>query len=218
MKDLTYHFGNGNDKDVVFGFPSHVHFGDQITFINVVKNLNLPSYQINPTNDHGRELCSYFFQACQITDLPATHHFHSPPDTMTDSYNCIYHKIDGEWKTNTKRYISYSFDAQFNTKEKIPPYLDELLLECSSLFPQYEVVKLGKHIGLKNTIKYLSESAVAVTIDNGIAHLVRCTSIPHIIIEHEWSLERGFPRSCYSSYHKCKSQESVIEIIRSIQH
>ena len=64
MKDLAYHFGNRNDQNVVFGFPNCVHFGDQIAFINVVKNLNLQSYKINPGSQSfygqecGSEICS----------------------------------------------------------------------------------------------------------------------------------------------------------------
>lgn len=217
MKDLRYHFGNSNDKNVVFGFPYFVHFGDQIAFVNLIKNLNPVGYKINPLRDNGKELCSYFFDDESIfTNEQVTHHFYANPDALTEAYNCKYFNIDHKLKPKTKTYISYSFNGQSDTDIKIPPYLDELVVSIIKKFPSYPLIKVGEHLGLKKTIDYLTDSVVSVTVDNGIAHLTRCISMPHIIIEHKMKVDRTFPIDKYSSYIKGTSVESIIDYISKI--
>lgn len=219
MKDLAYHFGNGYDKDVVFGFPSHVHFGDRITCLNVIKTLNIDGYKVNPHTPAGRELCSYFFDESILTDLPVTHHFHSTPDTLTDAYQCRYFKIKGDEVVREKKYITYSFECITNAGHK-PPYLDELITILKQKYGEDTVVSVGLHIEeddsrLKNTLKYMLQSKVFIGMDSGLAHLCRCTSIPMVILEHTNDIERAHSE-LYCDRFKGKSMESIVEYVDKI--
>lgn len=220
MKDLAYHFGNRNDQNVVFGFPNCVHFGDQIAFINVVKNLNLQSYKINPGSQSfygqecGIEICSQFFDKSIITDEPTTHHFHADSSVLTDAYNCIYHKIPNP-NNVIRKYITYSFGSKSGSEEKTPPYLEELSITLKSKYGVDIVVEIGPQIGIKKSIDYLMNSKIFIGLDNGASHLCRCTDTPAIIIEHLRNLERGFPSNCYS-YMKATSMNSVLDQVSQI--
>lgn len=213
MKDVKFHFGNEETKNVVFGFPNVVHFGDQITFINLVKNLNIDSYKINPTNEFGRELCSYFFEDNIFTNDIPTHNFNASPDVLTESYKCKYHKIK---YTNDveKKYITYSFGSSFETCKKTPPYLPDLILKLRKIYGD-DVIEIGKKMGLSNSIDYIINSFVFIGLDNGATHLCRCTDTPSIIIEHLWNLDRGFPKEYYS-YNTSKCCDDVLKQIENI--
>lgn len=221
MKDLLYHFQNSNDKNIVFGFPNFVHFGDRIAFINVIKNLNLESFKINPGSDGGRELCSYFFDESIFTDEQITHHFHSTPDTLTEAYRCKYVKIKDDEIKRERKYISYAFDCITNVNHK-PPYLNELIEKLVEMYGKENVVCIGLHIEtgeskLKNTLKYLHESKVFITMDSGMSQLCRTTSTPMIVLEHTNDIERSHP-SEYSTRFKGKSLESILEYVSKISN
>lgn len=212
MKDLQFHFGNSNTKNVIFGFPNFVHFGDRITFINLVKNLNLESYKINPTNDHGRELCSYFFDDDIFTNEPPTHHFDASPDVLTEAYKCRYHKIKYT-KLIEKKYITYSFGSSFESYRKTPPYLENVIVDLKNIHGDI-VVEIGPNIGISKSIELMLNSFLFIGLDNGGAHLCRCTDTPSILIEHLWNLERGFPTEYYK-YNIAKSYEDVMRCVKN---
>ena len=219
MKNIDFHFGNLNTHNVVFGFPDFVHFGDRITFINVVKNLNLQSFKIHTHTDASKELCSYFFDESVLTDEPATHFFHASPNVLNEAYKCRYFKIKGDEITRNRKYIYYAFECITNASHK-PPYLDELIRILKQKYGEETVVSIGLHIEeegsrLKNTLKYLHESKVFIGMDNGVSHLCRTTSTPLVLIEHTNDVERTHPQE-YCDRFKGKSLESILEYVSTI--
>jgi len=111
--------------------------------------------------------------------------------------------------TNT---IGYSFEANFLKHEKIPPWLNILILK--TLFPNLVFIKLGLPMSLSTIITILSSCKCYIGIDNGITHVARSVGCPIGIIEHIYNVEIGHP-SDIVSYKKLKSLMAVAEFLKS---
>lgn len=212
MKDIKYHFGNEYIKDTIFEFPYFVHFGDQITCINLIKNLQIDSFKINPKTNHGRELCSYFFDESIFTDDSPTHYFYADPDLLTESYKCTYKKLNNNHLKREKQYITYSFDSICDAVEKTPPYLSDLIIKLEKKYTKDRVIEVGSNIGISKTIEYITNSFVFVGIDNGASHLTRCTDTPLIMMKHFLDVRRAFPPEYYS-YDVATSLNDVLNLV-----
>jgi hypothetical protein len=220
MRDLQFHFGNANDQNVVFGYPYYVHFGDQITFINLVRHLNLSGYKLKIDTTAGKELCSKFFDESIFTDEPATHHFHANEEALNEAYKCRYFKIKGDEIVRERKYISYAFDSITN-RNHTPPYLVTLLEELKNKYGQETVVPVGLQIEdvnvsrINNTLDIIHQSKVFIGMDSGVSHLCRTTSTPHILLEHTNNTERTFPIA-YSDHFVGRSMKSILEKVEEL--
>lgn len=220
MKDLQYHFGNGNDQNVVFGFPHFVYFGDQITFINLVKNLNPTGYKLKIDTVAGKELCSKFFDESIFTDEPCTHHFHAGEGALNEAYKCRYFKIKGDEIPRERKYVSYAFDCTTN-RNHIPPYLTELLDELRNKYGEETIVAVGLNIEdvnvsrINNTLDRIHQSKMFIGMDSGVSHLCRTTSTPHILLEYTNNTQRTFPIE-YSDHFVGRSMQSILDKVESV--
>jgi len=93
---------------------------------------------------------------------------------------------------------------------KAPPDVMSIL----TAFPDKKFIKLGLPLSIENIVEHLSTCTLLVSIDNGIGHIARSVGCPHVLIEHEWDVERGFPVN-QSNYHKAKGTQEAIKKIRN---
>jgi len=220
MKDLRFHFDNSSDKNVIFGFPEFVHFGDRITFINLVKNLNIDGFKVSVNTTFGRELCSKFFDESVLTDQPATHHFYAYEQVLNEAYRCRYFKIKGDEIIRDRKYISYAFDSVTN-RNHTPPYLDKLLDILKNRYGNDIVVPVGLQIEdvnvsrINKTLDIIHQSKVFIGMDSGVSHLCRTTSTPHILLEYTNDTQRTFPNE-YSDHFVGRSMQSILDKVESV--
>jgi hypothetical protein len=136
------------------------------------------------------------------------------PRKWTDSpetYKCEYFPTVKTWTNPSTPIIAYSFEANWNKDKKIPPWVDKILVDPS--LEKYNKVKVGLPMQIEECVDVLSKCSVFVSVDNGMAHVARSVGCPHIIIKHEWGLERGFPRNVYS-YDSVESLANTLSYIK----
>ena len=114
-------------------------------------------------------------------------------------------------KNNTSKFISYSFEANSFAADKIPPYTLDIINMLKNTYKDLSFIEVGKKIKLKSTINHINESILFIGIDNGVSHLCRCLNTPHVILEHNLNIERGFPKN-YHTYTTCKSIDDLLKI------
>lgn len=215
MKDLDFHFAVSDPENLIFETPAYAHFGDQVAYLNLIRSLNPPKFQINTGAwDEALKMALLFFDDQLLTTTPGTCMFRGTPEYLSEVYKNRFHKIkrDPARPQQKRDIITYSLDANFARDDKMPPYLPEVVQELQKIA---EVVHVGGHLGATETAYLLDDSRLFVGVDNGVSQLCRCTATPHILIQHVHNVEHAFPRD-YHDYFKASSLEAVVELAKSV--
>jgi hypothetical protein len=215
MKDLDFHFAVSDPENLIFETPAYAHFGDQVAYLNLIRSLNLPKFQLNiGTWDEALKMTRLYFDERLLTTAPGTCMFRGTPEYLFEVYKNRFHKIkrDASSPQQKKDIITYSLDANFARDDKMPPYSPELVQELQKIA---EVVHVGGHLGATETAYLIDDSRLFVGVDNGVSQLCRSTSTPHILIQHIHDVERAFPRE-YHDYFKASSLEAAVELAKCV--
>lgn len=230
MKTLEYHYKIINNNDVIFQFPygrdhlyPYCNFGDQIAILNMHVyfntkfNLNGKLSVFNLSNLDELYLSNLFFN--NITSDPPNYLLNLPShgivnDTIFDEiYKNEYVKIKNLNRIKINKYVSYSYDAVSYVDEKVPIFFKKGIEQIKNKYKNYQFVEVGKNVGLVETLKYIDESILFITVDSGLAHLCRCTNTPYIILKKQgWNESRCFPPT-HCKYVSYDSYEDMINII-----
>lgn len=135
------------------------------------------------------------------TDRPTYFRFGTLIDNP-DGYACPYYptKITHQSENQT---IAIALGSGWNSEAKLPPDLKPKLKKLKNDLKRYNFVEItiDSHPNIPSLIKELSKAVLLISVDNGVAHVARSVGTPLFLIEHELSLDRGFPTfAC--KYHK----------------
>jgi hypothetical protein len=178
------------------------HLGDywsRMMHALVYAQLHDESTLVVPANEVERHtICKQIYDLVDfdkkwnyLYDVNKTVNFKYTTFSSKLSYNCIYFPTKQKWKANKSKKICYSFDANYEKDKKTPPDIEESIKIKE--IDEYQKVRVGLPMDLYQVVKELSECEFLVTLDNGIAHVARSVGCPIILVQHTFSVARGFP-------------------------
>ena len=238
MKDLNYHYTYKAGSDIIFQFPTgyklkfkdvfqNCNFGDKIAVLNMhlyfsklhkFENYRLSIKDVN--NSEDLHLASIFFKDRLSVYEPTYLTTITSPEIQTDDifteiYKNQYTVLD-IFRDVDKNLITYSFDCNSYVDTKIPNYIDRLIPELVSRYNMLKFVEVGKKLGVQCSLDQILRSRLSINLDNGIAHLCRCTQTHQLLIEHMRACVRGHPVEYYDNCRVCKNMDDIIDAIGSI--
>jgi hypothetical protein len=84
------------------------------------------------------------------------------------------------WRQGRSRRIAYQFDAMSNADRKTPsPAEHEQLLNFA---PGYEMVRLGKHLSVRQCVETAADCDLFVGVDSGMIHLCYAIGVPVFLL------------------------------------
>lgn len=201
-----------------FPFPKHGRLVSRLTsgrarhlksrypFVLVINTKDLTSCQIVNSLDLGD-----FRPPIVFSDRVTYSHYGTLVDNPNASYSCPYYPTKIRHTPNQSKTIALSLDASWNAISKTPP-LNEPIQKLLKSLPDYKFIQINRktYPDVVSVIELLSRVAILISVDNGIAHIARSVGVPLFLIEHQLSLDRGFPTFA------CRYQKVIIDTLPSV--
>lgn len=193
------------------------HLGDLIaTFSWIIQNYNEYNFTIEPSKKLNwfRNVASCFKELngkeqILINEGEFDERIHTNK-LVTDFKKIYAHKYSDAittWVGGSDN-ICYAFESNFKREDKTPDWITE----AEDYIKSKNGINVGFPMPFYETIKKLSTCKYLISVDTGIPHLARTVKCPMILIEHNYSLNRAFPKT-FCNYEKAVRIEDIKTIL-----
>jgi len=176
------------------------HLGDMWTLANLLVQLslrtNVTTHDESTATRFSAILASFADSSTHISILSGTRRdgaFAPDFDDYTQLYARRYLPTRMRWTSQVaaaSTHVCYCFDARWNARDKVPPFIAELK---GALHHDFNGIDVSLPMPLDEAIRQLAICRCFVTVDTGLAHVARSIGCPIGVLRFRHPLERAFP-------------------------